>query len=134
MKITEKETSLEKIMLCFALDRNHKFLVSNEIGGNSVQTIHGLRYFINKLRCFDFKQNFHRTLGMIWIMAGHIFCYAYGTIDNMQIIFAKAHKWAFQPVLSTAMSVDTFFVLRFAFDGNKLIGTLTHKKLFYQYF
>lgn len=48
-------------------------------------------------------------------MAGHIYCYAYGAIDNLQITFAKAQKWAFQPILSTAISVDTFFVLRFEY-------------------
>ena len=51
---------------------------------------------------------------MVWILTGHIYCYAYGTIDNMQMTFAYAQTWILQPIFSTAISVDTFFVMRYS--------------------
>lgn len=66
---------------------------------------------------------------MVWIMTGHIFCYAYATTDNTQTIFAKAQSWVFQPILSAPISVDTFFVISgflmayLFFEAQKLVPT-----------
>lgn len=38
-----KETVLEKFMLCFSLHKNYQFLVSKDLGKNSIPTIHGMR-------------------------------------------------------------------------------------------
>jgi peptidoglycan/LPS O-acetylase OafA/YrhL len=52
-----------------------------------------------------------RTLGMLWIIAGHVYYFALSPTDNMKFIFANDQVWILQPIYAAASSVDTFFVI-----------------------
>lgn len=58
---------------------------------------------------------------MVWIIASHLFFYAPGSINNLQMILTYAESWYLQPLFSTAMCVDTYFVIR-------LVGILFYLK------
>lgn len=49
---------------------------------------------------------------MVWIIAGHLFFYGPGAVDNLQMIFTYAEAWYLQPLFSVAIAVDTYFVIR----------------------
>lgn len=55
-----------------------------------------------------------RALGMIWIIAGHLFFYGPGAIENLSIVLTYAESWYLQPLFAVAMAVDSYFVIRFA--------------------
>lgn len=48
---------------------------------------------------------------MIWIIIGHIFFYAAGSISNLEIIFTYADKFVLQPLFTVALAVDSYFVV-----------------------
>lgn len=53
-----------------------------------------------------------RAIGMVWIIAAHIYFFSFGSIDNMQLAMNFAGLVVAQPMLNAAINVDTFFVLR----------------------
>lgn len=66
-----------------------------------------------------------RALGMIWIIAGHLFFYGPGAIENLSIVLTYAESWYLQPLFAVAMAVDSYFVIRFALPLGPP-STLTH--------
>lgn len=84
-----------KFWECFALSSNYRFIMSTKLNRKSVAPIHGIR-----------------ALGALWIFAGHVYYYAFGPTDNIQLIFAYADSWLLQPLFSAAISVDSFYVMR----------------------
>lgn len=54
----------------------------------------------------------YRAIGMVWIIAGHLFFYGPAAVDNLQMIFTYAEAWYLQPLFSVAIAVDTYFVIR----------------------
>lgn len=53
-----------------------------------------------------------RALGMIWIIAGHLFFYGPASVENLQMVLTYAEEWYLQPLFSVAIAVDTYFVIR----------------------
>lgn len=53
-----------------------------------------------------------RAIGMVWIIAAHIYFFSFGSIDNMQLAMNFAGLVIAQPMLNAAINVDTFFALR----------------------
>jgi hypothetical protein len=90
-----KSTVAEKFWECFSLDKNFKFIMSAKISKKSIAPIHGIR-----------------ALGALWIILGHLYYYAYGPTDNIELIFAYADAWILQPLFAAAISVDSFYVMR----------------------
>lgn len=109
---------LEKFFNCFYLLGNFRFIMSGEISKSSIPSIHGIRLVKNWFYSLQtyFKSFYHfytlRSIAMLWIMLGHVYIFGFSTIDNIQFIYAYADKWILQPIFSSAISVDTFFVLR----------------------
>lgn len=95
MKAILKSTVAEKFWECFSLTNNASFIMSTKISKKSIAPIHGIR-----------------ALGALWIMAGHVYYYAFGPTDNIQLIFAYADAWLLQPLFAAAISVDSFYVMR----------------------
>lgn len=96
MKVKLKNTAMVKFWECFALTTNYRFIISTKLNKKSIAPIHGIR-----------------ALGALWIFAGHVYYYAFGPTDNLQLIFAYADSWLLQPLFSAAISVDSFYVMRF---------------------
>lgn len=69
--------------------------MSTKLSKKSIAPIHGVR-----------------ALGAFWIFAGHVYYYAFGPTDNLQLIFAYADSLLLQPLFSAAISVDSFYVMR----------------------
>lgn len=90
-----KVTVAEKFWECFSLKHNSKFIWSTKLPPKSIQPIHGIR-----------------ALGALWIFAGHVYYYAFGPTDNLELIFAYANSWILQPFFAAAISVDSFYVMR----------------------
>lgn len=90
----KKPGFFDKFIMSFSLKRNSKIITTSSLGNDSIESIHGLR-----------------ALGMCWIIVGHTFFYAPGTIDNLQMILTYAENWYLQPVFAVAMAVDTYFVI-----------------------
>lgn len=95
LKVKLKSNVAEKFWECFSLKANTRFIMSTKISKQSIAPIHGIR-----------------ALGAMWIMAGHVYYYAFGPTDNIELIFAYAHSWILQPLFAAAISVDTFYVMR----------------------
>lgn len=95
LKARLKSTVAEKFWECFSVKSNSSFIMSTKLSKNSIQPIHGIR-----------------ALGALWIFAGHVYYYAFGPTDNIQLIFAYAHSWLLQPLFAAAISVDSFYVMR----------------------
>lgn len=94
LKARLKENVFEKFWECFSLRSNGNFIMSTKLSKNSIQPIHGIR-----------------ALGALWIFAGHVYYYAFGPTDNIQLIFAYADSWLLQPLFAAAISVDSFYVM-----------------------
>lgn len=90
-----KITVAEKFFECFSLSSNSRFIMSTRIDKKSIPPVHGIR-----------------ALGALWIFSGHVYYYAFGPTDNLQLIFAYANSWALQPLFAAAISVDSFYVMR----------------------
>lgn len=90
-----KSSVIEKFWECFSLEKNFKFIMSMKISKTSIAPIHGIR-----------------ALGALWIIAGHVYYYAFGPTDNLQLIFSYADSWILQPFFAAAMNVDSFYVMR----------------------
>lgn len=69
--------------------------MSTKLDKKSIPTVHGIR-----------------AVGALWIFAGHVYYYAFGPTENLQLIFAYADSWILQPFFSAAISVDSFYVMR----------------------
>lgn len=95
LKAQLKITVAEKFWECFSLKANGRFIMSTKLSKTSIAPIHGLR-----------------ATGALWIMAGHVYYYAFGPTDNIELIFAYANSWILQPLFAAAISVDTFYVMR----------------------
>lgn len=95
LKALLKVTVAEKFWECFSLKDNSRFIMSTKLSQKSIAPIHGLR-----------------ATGALWIMAGHVYYYAFGPTDNIELIFAYADSWILQPLFAAAISVDTFYVMR----------------------
>lgn len=85
----------EKFWECFSLKENYSFIMSRKINHKSIAPIHGIR-----------------ALGAFWIIVAHVYYYAFGPTDNIELIFAYADAWVLQPLFSAAISVDSFYVMR----------------------
>jgi len=100
IKITSKPELVkkvdEKFWTGFSLPHNMSFIMSTKLSKDALPPIHGVR-----------------ALGMLWIIAGHVYYYAFSPTDNLQLIFSYAHSWPLQPMFAAAMSVDSFFVMRY---------------------
>lgn len=90
-----KASVAEKFWECFSLKENSRFILSTKINKKSIPPVHGIR-----------------ALGALWIFAGHVYYYAFGPTDNLQLIFAYANAWILQPLFAAAISVDSFYVMR----------------------
>jgi hypothetical protein len=90
-----KVSVAEKFWECFSLRENFSFIMSTKINKKSIAPIHGIR-----------------ALGALWIIVAHVYYYAFGPADNIQLIFAYADAWVLQPLFSAAISVDSFYVMR----------------------
>lgn len=76
-----KVTIAEKFWTCFCVSENSRFIWNTKINKKSIAPIHGIR-----------------ALGALWIFAGHVYYYAFGPTDNLQLIFAYANSWSLQPM------------------------------------
>lgn len=99
LKARLKSTVAEKFWECFSVTNNGSFIMSTKLSKNSIQPIHGIR-----------------ALGALWIFAGHVYYYAFGPTDNIQLIFAYASSWLLQPLFAAAISVDSFYVMRWTIN------------------
>ncbi|CRL08602.1 CLUMA_CG021290, isoform A [Clunio marinus] len=89
-----KASLAEKFWRCFSLKDNCGFIMSTKINRKSIAPIHGVR-----------------AIGALWIMAGHVYYYAFGPTDNIQLIFSYANALVLQPLFAAAISVDSFYVM-----------------------
>lgn len=94
-KLKFKLSVAEKFWECFSLPHNSRFIMSTKLPAKSIAPVHGIR-----------------ALGALWIFSGHVYYYAFGPTDNLQLIFAYANSWILQPLFAAAISVDSFYVMR----------------------
>lgn len=64
---------------------------------------------------------FYRALGMVWIIAGHLFFYGPSAIENLHMIFTYAETWYLQPLFAVAIAVDTYFVIRCQIEEHTIL-------------
>lgn len=107
LKTKIRSTVAEKFWECFSLKANFRFIMSTRLDKKSIPPVHGIR-----------------ALGALWIFAGHVYYYAFGPTDNLQLIFAYANAWILQPLFSAAISVDSFYVMRYETNFCSLLAKL----------
>lgn len=93
---SKRENFLYHFAECFSLVRNYRFIMSTQLGEKSIEVIHGLR-----------------TVAAFWIICGHIYFYAYGAWDNLQLAFVYSNSILLQPFFASPMGTDSFFAMRF---------------------
>lgn len=94
-KKSPKPSVFANFWSCFSLKHNTNFILETKLNKSSIAPIHGIR-----------------TIGMLWIIAGHVYYFALSPTDNMQYIFANDQFWMLQILYAAASSVDSFFVIR----------------------
>lgn len=52
-----------------------------------------------------------RFLFTLWMIIAHSNLYTFGAVDNLQYAFTSAGRFLIQPIFSTFIAVETFFVL-----------------------
>lgn len=67
-----------------------------KLGDKSIIAIHGLR-----------------AVAAFWIIMGHLYYYAYGAWDNLQLAFAYSKSPFVVPFFAAPMGTDSFFAIRF---------------------
>ncbi|KAG5676993.1 hypothetical protein PVAND_006784 [Polypedilum vanderplanki] len=92
--IKTKKLVADRFWFCFSLQKNYKFIMSPNLGKDSLPVIHGMR-----------------TIGIFWIIIGHIYYYAIASIDNLQLAFSYAESLTLQPIFAAAISVDSFYTI-----------------------
>lgn len=92
----QNRSFVHRLFSCFSISKNVAIITSKSVGQDSIEAIHGIR-----------------AIGIVWIIAGHIFYYGPGAIDNLQMVFTYAQIWYFQPMFAVAMVVDSYFVIRY---------------------
>lgn len=91
----KKKNHLDTFIMFFSLMENHRQFKKRETKRSTISAIHGIR-----------------AMGMIWIIAAHIYFFSFGSVDNMQLAMNFADLFIAQPMLNAAINVDTFFALR----------------------
>lgn len=85
-----------------------------------------------------------RALTMIWIIAGHIYIFAFGSTDNIHLGYSYGDSWILQPLIAAMIGIDLFFILSaflFSFSFHeerkknlsKNIWVLTFRKILHRY-
>lgn len=108
---------IERFFACFCVVKNSEIITTDSLGTDSIEVIHGMRYQPKDSTYIQWKdveniKYIFRAIGMIWIIAGHLFFYGPGAVDNLQMVLTYAEDWYLQPLFSVAICVDTYFVIR----------------------
>lgn len=114
-----KETFFERFMSCFSLHENLKFLVSNNIGKNSIAAIHGIRW---KLIMFYESTDFLKFMVIFLYFAfkGRSVCcglwlamFIIMFLDQLIIykVFSHMHKLGFYSRFLVQLLLWTHFLL-----------------------
>ncbi|XP_055322373.1 nose resistant to fluoxetine protein 6-like isoform X2 [Sitodiplosis mosellana] len=85
---------IDRFFSCFCIVKNSEIITTESLGTDSIEVIHGMR-----------------ALGMVWIIAGHLFFYGPSSVENLQMVLTYAEEWYVQPLFSVAICVDTYFVI-----------------------
>lgn len=91
---TNGENFLRHFADCFSPFKNYRFIMSTRLSEKSIEVIHGLRAVV-----------------AFWIISGHLYYYAYGAWDNLQLIFVHLSVFI-QPFFAAALGTDSFFTIR----------------------
>jgi hypothetical protein len=86
---------LQPFLKCFSLRDNINFIFNTNLNQKSIRPIHGIR-----------------AVAATWIMVGHLFYYAYGTWDNLELIFIHGSSWILQPFFVAQCFTDSFLAMR----------------------
>ncbi|XP_031618020.1 nose resistant to fluoxetine protein 6-like [Contarinia nasturtii] len=93
-KTKRTNSIIERFLSCFCIVKNSEIITTESLGTDSIEVIHGMR-----------------AIGMIWIIAGHLFFYGPSAVENLQMVLTYAEEWYVQPLFSVAIAVDTYFVI-----------------------
>lgn len=91
----KKKHPLDQFIMFFSLTENYRVFRKRDGKRSNISVIHGIR-----------------GIGMLWIIAAHIYFFSFTTVDNMQLAMNYADLFIAQPMLNAAINVDTFFALR----------------------
>lgn len=94
-KQKQRKDHVDTFIMFFSLVENHKHFRKRDPHRSTISVIHGIR-----------------AVGMLWIIAAHIYFFSFGSVDNMQLAMNYADLFIAQPMLNAAINVDTFFALR----------------------
>lgn len=83
-----------KFTKVFSIQENVKTLFSLENSENTFLSLHALRFIFT-----------------LWMIIAHSNLYTFGAVDNLQFSFTFSGDFKIQPVFSTFIAVETFFVL-----------------------
>lgn len=87
-------SSAGKFNKVFSIQENVKTLFSLENDENTFLSLHALRFIFT-----------------LWMIIAHSNLYTFGAVDNIQFSFTFSSDFKIQPVFSTFIAVETFFVL-----------------------
>lgn len=88
------ENSGSRFFKAFSIQENSKTLFSMENDENSFISLHALRFFFT-----------------LWMIIAHSNLYTFGAVDNLQFGFTFSGNFKIQPIFSTFIAIETFFVL-----------------------
>lgn len=86
----------QKFLKIFSIQENLKslFTMENHDSENTFLSLNGLRFLFT-----------------LWMIIAHSNLYTFGAVDNLQFAFTSAGRILIQPIFSTFIAVETFFVL-----------------------
>uniref|UniRef100_A0A1I8IP37 NRF domain-containing protein n=1 Tax=Macrostomum lignano TaxID=282301 RepID=A0A1I8IP37_9PLAT len=84
-----------RLLLCFSVLTNARKIADVSHSEGTLTCVHGLRF-----------------LSMSWVILGHTYYFAFGSLNNMGQLYAGwQNDWTFQVIANATVSVDSFFVL-----------------------
>ncbi|XP_037912815.1 uncharacterized protein LOC119652639 isoform X1 [Hermetia illucens] len=88
----KKPKLFERILSCFSIIENTKIIISQEIGKESIEVLHGIR-----------------VIGMLLFIIGHIMLFAMSSVTNMQHILVYADNFWLQATLHHSFNFGYIF-------------------------
>lgn len=117
----------DKVLKCFSLQNNWKWLMDDTIAPNSISVINGIKWDIHKLPHMKILLShyfFGRSISCFLILSFHLFWFSFYATSNPGVLFHLSEKVRFQWIANAALMVDSFFCIRYV-DNCKIIKILT---------
>jgi hypothetical protein len=90
----KEESVLKRILMCFSVFENGEKILNTDVSDGQLLSVHGVRF-----------------LSLTWVILGHSYIMSINIIGNKLDVLKEMDSFAFQALLQSPFSVDSFFLL-----------------------